>query len=212
MSISNEITRIQNGVSEQEELISQIHTTVAAKSAGGGVQSVNGKTGQVYLTSEDIHFSDGETFQQKYDAGELKGDKGDTGVTGAMGPQGPQGEKGDKGDKGDTGPQGSAYSEIVAIKANMTLGASHVGKFLTTTATSAITITVPTSSDIPVGAEVEIYHHGSGAVYVQSDESTAFSFDGKSTTSRKLTVPRFGVIGMKKVTIGTWKVSGEAEG
>ena len=96
MSISNEITRIQNGVSEQEELISQIHTTVAAKSAGGGVQSVNGKTGQVYLTSEDIHFSDGETFQQKYDAGELKGDKGDTGVTGAMGPQGPQGEKGDK--------------------------------------------------------------------------------------------------------------------
>lgn len=72
MSISNEITRIQNGVSEQEELISQIFTTVAAKSAGGGVQSVNGKTGQVYLTSEDIPFSDGETFQQKYDAGNLK--------------------------------------------------------------------------------------------------------------------------------------------
>ena len=203
MSISNEITRIQNGVSEQEELISQIHTTVAAKSAGGGVQSVNGKTGQVYLTSEDIHFSDGETFQQKYDAGELKGDKGDTGDTG---PQGP------KGDKGATGPQGSAYSEIVAITANTTLGASHVGKFLTTTAASAITITVPTSSDIPVGAEVEIYHHGSGAVYVQSDASTYFSFDGKSTASRKLTVPRFGVIGMKKVTSATWKVSGEAEG
>lgn len=185
MSISNEITRIQNGVSEQEELISQIFTTVAAKSAGGGVQSVNGKTGQVYLTSEDIPFSDGETFQQKYDAGELKG---------------------------DTGPQGSAYSAIVNITANTTLTADHVGKFFITNNTSAITISVPRSSDIPVGSEVEIYHHGSGAVYVQSDESTAFSFDGKSTTSRKLTVPRFGVIGMKKVTVGTWKVSGEAEG
>ena len=191
MSISNEITRIQNGVSEQEELISQICTTVAAKSAGGGVQSVNGKTGQVYLTSEDIPFSDGETFQQKYDAGELKG---------SPGPQGPQ------------GPQGSAYSEIVTITGNTTLAAAHLGKFLNASSASAITITIPNSSDIPVGAEVEIYHHGAGAVYVQSDASTYFSFDGKSTASRKLTMPRFGAIGMKKVTSATWKVSGEAEG
>ena len=152
------------------------------------------------------------------------GAKGDTG---SPGPAGPKGDaftyddftaeqlaalKGPKGDTGDPGPQGSAYSEIVAITANTTLGAIHVGKFFITNNTSAITITVPRSSDIPVGAEVEIYHHGSGAVYVQSDESTAFSFDGKSTKSRKLTVPRFGVIGMKKVTVGTWKVSGEAEG
>lgn len=105
-----------------------------------------------------------------------------------------------------------AASAIVNITANTTLTADHVGKFFITNNTSAITITVPRSSDIPAGSEVEIYHHGSGAVYVQSDESTAFSFDGKSTTSRKLTVPRFGVIGMKKVTVGTWKVSGEAEG
>ena len=142
----------------------------------------------------------------------LKGQKGDPGPAGPKGDTGSPGPQGPKGDTGDPGPQGSAYSEIVAITANTTLGASHVGKFFITNNTSAITITVPRSSDIPVGAEVEIYHHGSGAVYVQSDESTAFSFDGKSTTSRKLTVPRFGVIGMKKVTIGTWKVSGEAEG
>ena len=209
MSISNEITRIQNGVSEQEELISQIFTTVAAKSAGGGVQSVNGKTGQVYLTSEDIPFSDGETFQQKYDAGELKGD---TGPQGPAGPKGDTGPQGSAGPKGDTGPQGSAYSAIVTITGNTTLAAAHVGKFLLTNSTSAITITVPTSSNIPVGAEIEIYHHGSGAVYVQSDASSYISFDGKSTASRKLTVPRYGVIGMKKVTSATWKVSGEAEG
>ena len=141
-----------------------------------------------------------------------QGPKGDTGDPGPQGPKGDTGDPGPKGDTGDPGPQGSAYSEIVAITANTTLGASHVGKFLTTTANSAITITVPNSSDIPVGSEVEIYHHGSGAVYVQSDASTYFSFDGKSTASRKLTVPRFGVIGMKKVTNATWKVSGEAEG
>ena len=153
-----------------------------------------------------------------------KGDTGDTGPqgpkgdTGETGPQGPQGEKGDKGDKGDTGatgatgPQGSAYSAIVVIEANTTLSASHLGKFLNASSKSAITITVPNSSDLPVGAEVEIYHHGSGAVYVQSDASTYFSFDGKTTASRKLTVPRFGVIGMKKVTSATWVVSGEATG
>ena len=59
-----------------------------------------------------IIFTDGETFQNKLDAGTLKGEKGDTG---AQGPQGLKGEKGDtgatgpkgpKGDKGDTGEQG----------------------------------------------------------------------------------------------------------
>ena len=71
-----------------------------------------------------IIFTDGETFQNKLDAGTLKGEKGDTGAqgpqglkgekgdTGAQGPQGLKGEKGDtgatgpKGDKGDTGATG----------------------------------------------------------------------------------------------------------
>lgn len=60
-----------------------------------------------------MEFSDGETFQQKYDSGDLKGDKGDTGEQGPIGPQGIQGiqgPKGDKGDKGDTGPTGPAYA------------------------------------------------------------------------------------------------------
>ena len=100
----------------------------------------------------------------------------------------------------------------MVIEANTTLSASHLGKFLLTGGTSNITITVPNSSDIPVGAEVEIYHHGSGAAYVQSAAGCYVSFDGKSTASRKLTIPRFGAVGMKKVTSATWKVSGEAEG
>ena len=138
-----------------------------------------------------------------------QGEKGDTGETG---PQGPQGEKGDTGATGPQGPQGSAYSEIVWIDASTTLTANHLGKFLAMGSSSATTITLPASSDIPVGAEVEIYHHGSGAVYVQSASGCYISFDGKSTASRKLTIPRFSVIGMKKVTSATWVVSGEATG
>ena len=165
-----------------------------------------------------------------------QGEKGDTGPQGPQGPQGEKGEpgqqgekgeaftyddftpeqlealKGPKGDTGDPGPQGSAYSAIVVIEANTTLSASHLGKFLNASSKSAITITIPNSSDIPVGSEVEIYHQGSGAVYVQSASGCYISFDGKSTASRKLTVQRFGVIGMKKVTSVAWVVSGEATG
>ena len=52
------------------------------------VQLLNKTTGAVeqevdVLTSADaVTFNDGETFQQKLDAGKLKGAKGDTGATG----------------------------------------------------------------------------------------------------------------------------------
>ena len=45
-------------------------------------------------TANDITFEDGETFQQKYDNGELKGDKGDKGDTGANGQNGANGQDG----------------------------------------------------------------------------------------------------------------------
>ena len=72
----------------------------------------------------DIRFDDGETLQEKFTNGSLKGepgkdgkdgekgdkgDKGDKGSQGDRGNQGPtgfKGEKGDKGDKGDTGDKG----------------------------------------------------------------------------------------------------------
>lgn len=61
------------------------------------VQLLNEETGAVIkevdvLTSADaVTFSDGQTFQQKLDAGALKGAKGDPGA------QGPKGETGAKG-------------------------------------------------------------------------------------------------------------------
>lgn len=63
-------------------------------------------------TANEIRFTDGENFQQKYDNGKLtgpQGPKGDKGIQGIQGPIGPQGEKGDtgpQGPKGDMGPQG----------------------------------------------------------------------------------------------------------
>lgn len=50
------------------------------------------------VTANDVKFADGETFQEKYDSGELKGEQG---------PQGPQGSQGPKGDTGLAGKDGT---------------------------------------------------------------------------------------------------------
>lgn len=83
------------------------------------VQLLDEETGSVLeevdvMTSADaVSFADGQTFQQKLDAGLLKGQKGDTGAIGPKGDTGPKGAtgdvgpKGEKGDTGATGPQGS---------------------------------------------------------------------------------------------------------
>lgn len=75
------------------------------------VQLLNEQTGEVIeevdvLTSADaVTFADGETFQQKLDAGKLTGPKG---ATGAQGPKGDTGEMGPQGPAGAIGAQGPA--------------------------------------------------------------------------------------------------------
>lgn len=75
------------------------------------VQLLNERTGEVIeevdvLTSADaVTFADGETFQQKLDAGKLTGPKG---ATGAQGPKGDTGEMGPQGPAGAIGAQGPA--------------------------------------------------------------------------------------------------------
>lgn len=74
------------------------------------VQLLNESTGEVeeevnVLTSaECVTFADGETFEQKLEAGKLTGPKG---ATGAQGPQGIQGPKGETGERGATGAAGA---------------------------------------------------------------------------------------------------------
>ena len=55
--------------------------------------------------AEEIPFVDGDTLQEKFDKGELKGEKGDPGE---QGPQGPAGEKGEQGPAGEAGKDGKS--------------------------------------------------------------------------------------------------------
>ena len=52
------------------------------------------------VTSDDVRFTDGQTFQQKYDSKELQGPRGYEGLPGSAGPQG-------VGIQGPPGPQGA---------------------------------------------------------------------------------------------------------
>lgn len=86
---------------------------LTAPSGGGSVFSVNGKVGEVNLTAEDIAFIDGDTFQEKYNSGELKGEKGDKGDKGADGVNGKDGKNGTNGTNGKDGKDG--YTPIKGI-------------------------------------------------------------------------------------------------
>lgn len=77
------------------------------------IQLLNENTGAVIedvdpLTSADaVTFTDGETFQQKYDSGKLRGQTGATGPKGERGLQGVQGPAGAQGAPGATGAKGA---------------------------------------------------------------------------------------------------------
>lgn len=67
------------------------------------------------LTAGNVKFSDGETFQQKYDSGKLTGPAGTPGQPGADGEQGPAGEN------------GGYYQPSVDTSGNLTWTASKEG-------------------------------------------------------------------------------------
>jgi hypothetical protein len=73
---------------------------------GAQIDDAVGKVENNNIPAAGVKFTDGQSFQQKYDSGALTGPKGDKGDTGAQGPQGIQGETGLQGPKGDTGAQG----------------------------------------------------------------------------------------------------------
>ena len=84
------------------------------------IQLLNEKTGAVIedvdpLTSADaVTFTDGETFQQKYDSGKLRGQTGATGPKGERGLQGVQGPAGAPGATGAKGANGATFTPLVS--------------------------------------------------------------------------------------------------
>ena len=65
------------------------------------------------VSAGNVKFEDGETFQQKLEAGELKGDRGETGPAGPQGADGTPGEPGTPGKDGTAGKDGATWRPSV---------------------------------------------------------------------------------------------------
>lgn len=61
------------------------------------------------VTANDVKFEDGTTFQEKYNSGELKGEKGEPGEQGIQGEPGQNGTNGTNGTDGYTPIKGVDY-------------------------------------------------------------------------------------------------------
>lgn len=78
----------------------------------------------VDVTADEVTFADGQTFQQKYDSGDLTGPRGPEGPQGEAGPEGPQGPAGANGANGAAG----ASATINGVNAlNLTTGSGLSG-------------------------------------------------------------------------------------
>lgn len=73
----------------------------------------------VQTAADMVLFADGETFQEKYDKGKLKGETGAAGARGDTGATGAKGDTGAKGEKGETGVS-------LRIKGTWTSGTAYV--------------------------------------------------------------------------------------
>lgn len=133
------------------------------------------------LTSADlVFFEDGDSFQQKYDKGELRGARGAIGPQGPIGPsgatgaQGPPGATGLKGDKGETGPQGPrGYSGMDGRRGSMWFPGTGV----TGTADS---ITVFPDLEIPYMVGDIYLNTDTGAIYecVEDEDEIGWIYKG----------------------------------
>ena len=90
------------------------------------VKSVNGKTGQVKLTAEDVGAISQDDLQNATNEALAKAKEGGE-FDGAAGPQGPQGEKGEQGIQGIPGPTGATGPQGEPGKDGVNGVTPHVG-------------------------------------------------------------------------------------
>lgn len=105
-----------------------------------------------------------------------------------------------------------ASSAIISISSSTTLGGSHCGKFLNVYSTngSAITLTIPDSTALPVDTEIEVFRMNSGAVKITCDSNIALRGRGTKTNYGETyaITERYTSAVLKKLSATMWAISG----
>lgn len=99
-----------------------------------------------------------------------------------------------------------ASSAIVSKSASFTLALANAGRFIQVTASSAVTVTIPTNASVafPVGTEIEIAQMGAGAVtFAGASGVTINSLDSAVVTSGQ-----YAVACLKKIDTNVWLLAG----
>ena len=104
---------------------------------GTQIDEAIGRVRNKNLPADGVKFTDGETFQEKYDSGELTGPQGQQG---AQGPQGETGATGAQGPKGDTGAQGPAGAAATIAVGTVTTGEAGTNASVTNSGTSSAAV------------------------------------------------------------------------
>ncbi len=101
-----------------------------------------------------------------------------------------------------------ASSDIVAVTASLTLTAAHAGKCLVCSNSAAITITVPGSSVLSVGTELEIVQYGEGSVTIAATDGVTVS----SKDSALMVGGQYTAAVLKQLAANAWLLTGSIEG
>lgn len=169
-----------------------------------GQQGATGATGQIGATgSQGAIGATGATG--------ATGPTGAAGAQGATGPQGPTGSQGAtgavgaSGATGATGPIAAAYTLNAQSGTTYTLQLTDSGRMITTTNSTAVTITVPTnaSTAFAVGTRIMVFQQGTGQVtFAAAGGVTLQSDPGLKIATQ------YGGAELIKLATDTWAVIG----
>lgn len=99
-----------------------------------------------------------------------------------------------------------ASADILAMDQSVTIDLPYAGRFVWSSAESAITITIPADETVafPIDTEIEVCQGGAGAITFAAAEGVSLL----SLDSAKTTAGQFGCVCLKKINTNQWVLAG----
>jgi hypothetical protein len=102
------------------------------------------------------------------------------------------------------------YSEVLNENSSFTLALSDAGKFIVSTVTTDITVTVPSDGTInfPIGTEIEFFQDNTGKILFSSSTGVNIRTEGSNNSTGFQTLSRYSIASLKKIAGNEWRLFG----